>query len=81
MTQANIELLNALREAGASAEAAEAAARSIAMSGEVATKADLATTKADLKTEIAELESRLTWRLVMATVAIIGAIIGAGLID
>jgi len=38
MTQANIELLHTLREAGA----AEAAARSVAPSGETATKADLA---------------------------------------
>ena len=46
MTQANIELLYALKEAGVSEATAEAAAQSVAASGEVATKADLAELKA-----------------------------------
>jgi len=46
MTQANIELLYALKEAGVSEATAEAAAQSVAASAEVATKADLAELKA-----------------------------------
>jgi len=42
MTQANLELLNALKSAGADEALAEAAARSVTASGEAATKADLA---------------------------------------
>jgi len=42
MTQANIELLKALKSAGADEALAEAAARSPMAVGEVATKADLA---------------------------------------
>jgi len=42
MTQANIELLDALKAAGAPEEKARAAAQSVAATGEVATKADLA---------------------------------------
>jgi len=55
MTQANIELLNALKSAGADEALAEAAARSVAASGDVATKADLA-----------ELKAWMAWRLVAA---------------
>jgi len=63
MTQANIELLNALKSAGADEGLAEAAARSVAASGEVATKADLAA-----------LETRLVrW----VTVLVLGAVLGA----
>jgi len=62
MTQANIELLHALREAGASEEAAEAAARSVAASGEVATKADLA-----------RLEARLGGRILTAVGVVVAS--------
>ncbi|MDD9819241.1 MAG: hypothetical protein OXU61_14095 [Gammaproteobacteria bacterium] len=55
MTQANIELLQALRKAGAPEEDALAAAKSVAPGEEVATKADLAA-----------LEARLSWKLVGA---------------
>ncbi|MDD9817263.1 MAG: hypothetical protein OXU61_03870 [Gammaproteobacteria bacterium] len=67
MTQANVELLRALREAGASEEAAEKAAQSVAPGGQVATKEDLVVLKADLaalKAELGALEARLTWRMV-----------------
>ncbi|MDD9816724.1 MAG: hypothetical protein OXU61_01085 [Gammaproteobacteria bacterium] len=62
MTQANIELLHALKDAGATDELAEAAARSVAASGDVATKADIAA----LRAEMAAQEARLSWRLVGA---------------
>ena len=52
MTQANLELLDALQAAGAPENKARAAAQSMAPASDVATKADLA-----------ELETRLTWRL------------------
>jgi len=52
MTQANIELLNALKSAGADEALAEAAARTVAASGEAATKADLATGLAGLETRM-----------------------------
>ena len=52
MTQANLELLDALQAAGAPEDKARAAAQSMAPASDVATKADLA-----------ELETRLTWRL------------------
>ncbi|MDD9863379.1 MAG: hypothetical protein OXU54_02210 [Gammaproteobacteria bacterium] len=48
MTQANMELLNALREAGASEESAQAAAQSVSAAGEGATKADLASLESRL---------------------------------
>jgi len=48
MTQANMELLEALLSAGADEEKARAAAASVAATGEVATKADLANLRADL---------------------------------
>ena len=63
MTQANIELLRALREAGASEEAATAAAQSVAPGDQLATKADLEALEA-------RLEARLTWR--MAGLAAVG---------
>ncbi|MDD9864467.1 MAG: hypothetical protein OXU54_07835 [Gammaproteobacteria bacterium] len=63
MTQANIELLRALREAGASEEAATAAAQSVAPGDRLATKADLEALEA-------RLEARLTWR--MAGLAAVG---------
>jgi len=66
MTQANIELLNALKSAGADEALAEAAARSVAASGEVATKADLAKLQANVKAGLAELKAWLAWRLVAA---------------
>ena len=48
MTQANVELLEALEVAGVPKEKARAAAASVAAAGEVATKADLAELKAEL---------------------------------
>jgi len=51
-------LLNALKSAGADEALAEAAARSVAASGEVATKADLATAVAELREGMARLEAR-----------------------
>ena len=66
MTQANIELLHALREAGASEEAAEAAARSVAGAGD---RGDLAT-KADVHAAVSASEARLVrW----GTVLVLGA--------
>ena len=56
MTQANLELLDALQAAGAPEDKARAAAQSMAPVGDVATKADL-------KAALSELETRLTWRL------------------
>ena len=56
MTQANLELLDALQAAGAPEDKARAAAQSMAPAGDVATKADL-------KAALSELETRLTWRL------------------
>jgi len=63
MTQANIELLEALEVAGVPKEKARAAAASVAAAGEAATKADLA-----------QLEARLTWRLVGVAAVILAAI-------
>ena len=48
MTQANVELLEALEVAGVPKEKARAAAASVAAAGEAATKADLAELKAEL---------------------------------
>jgi len=57
MTQANIELLEALEVAGVPKEKARAAAASVAAVGEAATKADLAT-------GLARLEARMVAYLV-----------------
>jgi len=67
MTQANLELLRALKSAGADEALAEAAACSLAASGEAATKADLAAA-------LAQLEARLTWRLVGVAAVVLAAI-------
>ena len=48
MTQANVELLEALEVAGVPKEKARAAAASVAAAGDAATKADLAELKAEL---------------------------------
>jgi len=66
MTQANLELLNALKEVGASDATAQAAARSVATSSDVVTKADLAA-------GLAGLEARLTWRLVGGIAVLLAA--------
>jgi len=66
MTQANLELLDALQAAGAPEDKARAAAQSMAPAGDVATKADLA-----------ELKAWLAWRLV-AGVAILLAAMSVG---
>jgi len=54
MTQANIELLEALEVAGVPKEKARAAAASVAAAGEVATKADLREGLAELRGELRE---------------------------
>ena len=80
MTQANLELLDALQAAGAPEDKARAAAQSIAPVGDVATKADLAKLKADVKADLAELETRLTWRLVGGMAILLAAMsVGFGL--
>ena len=58
MTQANVELLEALEVAGVPKEKARAAAASVAAAGEAATKADL-------KSAIAELKAELTVRMTL----------------
>ena len=55
MTQANVELLDALRDAGAADDKARAAAQSVATVGNVATKEDITAIRADM----AAMESRL----------------------
>ncbi len=55
MTQANMELLDALRDAGAADDKARAAAQSVATVGNVATKEDITAVRADM----AAMESRL----------------------
>ena len=70
MTQANLELLDALQAAGAPEDKARAAAQSMAPASDVATKADLA-----------ELETRLTWRLVGGMAILLAAMsVGFGFI-
>jgi len=64
MTQANIELLDALKAAGAPEEKARAAAQSVAATGEVATKADLARLESRMLARMASLESRMVAYLV-----------------
>ena len=48
MTQANMELLDALRDAGAADAKARAAAQSVATVGDVATKEDITAVRADM---------------------------------
>ena len=48
MTQANMELLDALRDAGAADDKARAAAQSVAAVGNVATKEDITAVRADI---------------------------------
>ncbi|MDD9863848.1 MAG: hypothetical protein OXU54_04655 [Gammaproteobacteria bacterium] len=60
MTQANIELLEALESAGAPKERARAAATSVATAADMATKADLATLEARQEVARAAMETRLT---------------------
>jgi len=60
-------MYKALIEAEVSEETAERAVEGLHFAGEVATKADL-------KAEIAALEARMTWRLVLASGFIIGAV-------
>ncbi|MDD9816808.1 MAG: hypothetical protein OXU61_01510 [Gammaproteobacteria bacterium] len=48
MTQANMELLDALRDAGAADDKARAAAQSVATVGNVATKEDITAVRADM---------------------------------
>jgi len=63
-------MYKALLEAKVSEETAERAVEGLHFSGEVATSADLM----KLRAEIAALEARMTWRLVLASGFIIGAI-------
>jgi len=63
-------MYKALIEAKVSEETAERAVEGLHFSGEVATSADLM----KLRAEIAALEARMTWRLVLASGFIIGAI-------
>lgn len=60
MTQVNIEMLRALEMAGVPKEQAQAAATSVAVAADVATKA-----------ELAQLEVRQTWRLVGAVAVLL----------
>ena len=60
MTQVNIEMLRALEMAGVPKEQAQAAAASVAVAADVATKA-----------ELAQLEVRQTWRLVGAVAVLL----------
>jgi len=55
MTQANIELLDALRDAGAADDKARAAAQSVAAVGSVATKEDISAVRAEMATMRAEM--------------------------
>ena len=48
MTQMNMELLDALRDAGAADDKARAAAQSVATVGNVATKEDITAVRADI---------------------------------
>ena len=48
MTQMNMELLDALRDAGAADDKARAAAQSVAAVGNVATKEDITAVRADM---------------------------------
>jgi len=80
MTQVNIELLDALRDAGASDDKARAAAQSVAVGNDVATKADLreavSAVREELsavRAEMAAMEARLTWRMVGGIVVIVAA--------
>jgi len=51
MTQANIELLDALRDAGAADDKARAAAQSVAAVGDVATKEDISAVRTEMATK------------------------------
>jgi len=72
MTQMIAELRQALVEAGASEERADAAS-----AGDLATKADVrqivAASEAAAKADLAALEVRLTWRLVGAVAVLLAA--------
>jgi len=71
MTQANIELLHALREAGASEEAAEAAARSVSSGGAgLATEADV---RRIVEAAVAASEARLSGRILTAVGVVVAA--------
>jgi len=74
MTQMIAELRQALVAAGAPEEQADAAAASVAGTGEAATKADLADLRGDLREGQAQLEARLTWRLVGVAAVILAAL-------
>ena len=67
-------MYKALLDAKVSEETAERAVEGLHFSGEVATSADMKAMLADMKSEIAALEARMTWRLVLASGFIIGAI-------
>jgi len=64
MTQANIELLDALRDAGAADDKARAAAQSVAAVGDVATKEDISAVRTEMTTMRTEMA---TMRTEMAT--------------
>jgi len=81
MTQANLELLDALQAAGAPEDKARAAAQSMAPAGDVATKADLAKLQANVKADLAELKAWLAWRLVAGVAVLLAAMsVGFGFI-
>lgn len=65
-----IALYNALTKLGLNPDEAKEAVTDVASSRNVATKADLA----EIKAEIAKLETRMTWKMVVLGVAIIGVI-------
>jgi len=69
----NIELLDALRDAGASDDKARAAAQSVAVGNDVATKADLREAISAVRAEMAAMGARLTWRMVGGIVVIVAA--------
>ncbi|MDD9863917.1 MAG: hypothetical protein OXU54_05015 [Gammaproteobacteria bacterium] len=83
MTQANIELLDALRDAGASDDKARAAAQSVAVVNDMATKADIFGVREELsavredisavRAEMAAREARLTWRMAGGIAVILAA--------
>ena len=66
-------MYKALIEAKVSEETAERAVDGLHFTGEVATSADLTALGADIRAEMAALETRLTWRLVLASGVVIGA--------
>ena len=76
-----IALYNVLTKLGAAPDEAKEAVADFSSSKEVATKADFSEVKADIKdmrhyidATIAKQDARLTWRMVVLGIAIIGVI-------